>query len=177
MKIMPMVLVAALVVGGGFVYLSGYPGHSNARSEAISISGPSSEIAAEPGVSGNAAAAHLAGYFEALHAEFPPRPDAAANMQGIMDEGTKIARSYFPDNQGKLMRALIQSLTQFATMTPQSWDFKLVSEAGDTAEIVVAFTVGNASMAKIGISNTEVRYSMRREGGNWILMSAETTLQ
>ena len=94
-----------------------------------------------------------------------------------MDEGTKIARSYFPDNQGKLMRALIQSLTQFATMTPQSWDFKLVSEAGDTAEIVVAFTVGNASMAKIGISNTEVRYSMRREGGNWILMSAETTLQ
>jgi len=75
------------------------------------------------------------------------------------------------------MRALVQSLTKFATMTPQSWDFNLVCAAGVTIEIVTAFTVGNSPMTKIGIGNTEVGYSMRHGGGNLILLSAQTKLQ
>ena len=94
-----------------------------------------------------------------------------------MDEGTRIARSYVADNQGKLIPALFQSPTQFATLTPQSWDFKLTGEVDVATEIVIAFAVGNASMTKIGFGNNEVRYSMRHEGGHWILMSAETRLQ
>jgi len=135
------------------------------------------DIAAGPSVPDNAAAAHLNAYFEALHAEFPPSPDSAANMQGVMDEGTKIAQSFFPDNRGPLIRGLIQSLTQFATWTPESWDFKSLSEAGDTTEIVVDFTVGNASMVKLGIGNTEVRYRIRGDGPNWTLLSVEASPQ
>lgn len=182
MKMLPMVLGTIILVGGtlfgsGIVHAASPVDSLNANRETVRGAAETIEIAAAPDVSDSAAVAHLAAYFDALHAEFPPRPDAAANMLGVMNEGSEIAQSFFPGNQGKLMRALIQSLTQFATVTPDSWEFESIDEAGDTSQIVVNFKIGNASMVKLGIGSSKVRYTLRRDDGSWTLMSAEANLQ
>ena len=87
--------------GGGFFHAAGSV--VRFKAEGSRVAGGAIEIAAGPEVSDNAAVAHLGAYFNALHAEFPPRPDAAANMLGVMNEGSEIARSFYSDNQGKLM--------------------------------------------------------------------------
>jgi hypothetical protein len=177
MKNIVWALVAVAVVGGGIFTLSNSPDTNHSETETTQAPNAAADKSPAPSVTNNAAAAHLNAYFDALRAEFPAGANATANIQNVMDGGTKIAQSFFPSNQGPLTRSLVQSLTQFATLSPESWEFKSTNETADTTEVVVNFVVGNASMAKLGMGNSEARYKMQGSGTNWTLLSAEANLQ
>ena len=179
-KIIGLLAIVA-VVGIGYLVMSSMPDTNEMESKPVEAMDTGTDNTPASSTNGDAsnseAVAHLNAYFEALRAEFPPGGNAAAKMQNVMDGGTKIAQRFFPGNEGPLARSVVQSLTQFAALSPESWEFVSVTETGDATEIVVNFTVGNTSMAQIGMGSSEARYTLQGGDTNWTLSSAVANVQ